>query len=85
MGCACKKRVNPKYVDETNGAEGNKKRVGVIERLSVAILQLCFGLFASVIIIIGLIPLLLVIIYSICTGKQMNVRVPNLQKFLKRK
>ena len=85
MGCACKKRVNPKYVDENSGTYGKKKKDGMIEKLLTMMMQLCFGLFASIIIIIGLIPLLLIIMYSICTGKKMNVRVPDLQKLLKRK
>lgn len=81
MGCNCKNKVNPKY-DNGNGNTNGK--TSILQSILTAILQFAFGLFATTVFIVAIIPLIVYIIFSLCTGHPMVFRIPNFTKWLKK-
>lgn len=84
MGCNCKTKPNAKYMDNDEVSQLMPKEANGVEVIGNKILQFFFGLLISVILIIGLIPALLYIIFCVCTGKQMSARIPDFRKWFKK-
>lgn len=80
MGCSCKQNVNTNYTDNKK----SETERGMLTKVVTAILQFLFGLLVSVIMIIGLFPLFGYIIFSVCTGRDMHVRIPNFIQWFKK-
>ena len=85
MGCNCKKKPNTKYVDNEEFGYTELKKVSAFSKMGNVIAQFFFGLLIAAIIIAGLIPACLYIIFSVCTGRQMVARIPDFNKWLKKK
>lgn len=85
MGCNCKKKINTKYVDNEEFGYTELKKISGFAKVGNAILQFLFGILISAIIIVGLIPACLYIIFSVCTGREMVARIPDTSKWFKKK
>lgn len=85
MGCNCKKKPNTKYVDNEEFGYTELRKVSMFAKMGNAIAQFFFGLLVAFIIIVGLMPACLYIIFCLCTGKEMIARIPDLSKWGKRK
>lgn len=83
MGCNCKKNINKKYIEGELDFEEAYKISG-FSKVVNAIFQFFFGLLISAILIVGIIPMLLYVIFSVCTGTNMSFKIPNLTKWLKK-
>lgn len=83
MACSCKKKVNEKYLEDGQSHILPEKE-SVLGKIGNAIFQFFFGLVISTIMIVGLIPACCYIIFCVCTGKEMEARIPNLSKWLKK-
>lgn len=77
MGCACKKKVNSKYLDTE---EQEEKELNGLQKVLMIIGQFLFGILITCIIAIGLVPFLAIVMIHVCTGKKMNFKIPDLTK-----
>lgn len=84
MGCNCKKNVNKKYLSDEEKFENELRKLNGIEKVGNTIGQFFFGLIISSIVIIGLIPFLGYLIFCLCFGREMGVRIPNFRKWFKK-
>lgn len=85
MGCNCKKKVNAKYVDNEEFGYTELKKISGFAKVGNMILQFLFGLLIAAIVIVGLIPLCCYLIFSICTGREMAIHIPDPSKWFKKK
>lgn len=83
MSCNCKKKPNSKYIDNDELGQTEIVEASFLSKIGNAICQFFFGILIGLIIIIGIIPFLLYIIFNICIGKETEIRIPNIQKHLK--
>lgn len=85
MGCNCKKKANTKYVDNEEFGYTELKKISGFAKMGSIALQFLFGLLIAAIIIVGLIPACIYIIFSVCTGREMVARIPDPSKWFKKK
>ena len=82
MACACKNKVKQmeKYSDGGSVSE-EKEKLNPFMHILKILLQLLFGIFCGVVIIIMIVPMLLYIIGCLITGKEAKF---NLKRFKKK-
>lgn len=84
MACGCNKKVNKKYLSENEQNELDIRQFNGIEKIGNAIGQFFFGIIISLVMIVGFIPFAVYIMFCICTGRNMSVRIPDLAKWNKK-
>ena len=84
MSCACKNKVNEKYVDGETYSSSKIVQKSGLGKLTNAVLQFIVGLLVCVIMFICMVPAVLYVMFCVCTGREMNVRIPNFQKWLRK-
>ncbi len=85
MGCNCKNKYKSfEEIADGNGDEidAKKEKLNFPMKILQIFMQLIFGIFCSVVIIIMIVPMLLYIIGCLITGKQAQFK---LKKFGKKK
>lgn len=82
MACNCKNKFKKmeKYADNTASQSKNEKKLNPFMKILQILLQLCFGIFCGVVIIIMIVPMLLYIIGCLITGKEAHFRIKNFSK-----
>lgn len=84
MACNCKKNVNNKYLTAEEKDENEIRELNGVEKFGYALVQFLSGLLISTIVIVGLVPFLAYLIFCLCFGKEMGVRIPNFTKWFKK-
>lgn len=84
MACSCKNKFKQmeKYSDEGVSQHNSKEKLNPFKKILQILMQLCFGIFCSVVIIIMIVPMLLYIIICLITGKEAHFELKN---YLKKK
>ena len=91
MGCNCKKNYKKisKVADGIYGGERNIQSkmtfTGVLNTIYLAVTQFLFGLVATSILLVFVVPLLVYVIVCILLGKEPSVRIPNMIQRMQRK
>lgn len=75
MACNCEKKVNIKYSD--GDTDGN----GAIGVFLSKVSQILLGVVAAIIITVGVIPLLLWFIFCLLSGKPIEIKIPDINKW----
>ena len=79
MGCACKNKA--KQIEKiSEGYNTPEEKHGIFYKILKFILQLGFGVLASAIIIVLIVPILLYVFICLMLGKQVNFNLKNFRK-----
>lgn len=81
MGCNCKNKIDAINKNLGDGGEENKKTNPLMKILEF-IMQIGFGILCGAIIIVMIVPMLIYIIFCLMFGKQANIRIKDVNKFL---
>lgn len=81
MPCNCKNKYKSmeKYADG-NGGSSKSEKLNPFMRILQILLQLVFGIFCGVVIIIMIVPMLIYIIGCLITGKEAHFKIKNFNK-----
>lgn len=81
MACNCKNKYKAmeKYADG-NGDSGKNEKLNPFMKILRILLQLVFGIFCGVVIIIMIVPMLIYIIGCLITGKEAHFKIKNFNK-----
>ena len=81
MACNCKNKYKTmeKYADGNNDG-GKSEKLNPFMRILQILLQLVFGIFCGVVIIIMIVPMLIYIIGCLITGKEAHFKIKNFKK-----
>lgn len=85
MACACKQKVNKKYLTDEEKLQLELKKMNGIEKIGNVIGQFFFGIIVTLVVIIGVIPIICYVAISSCTGRDMKFRIPNFYKWFNKK
>lgn len=85
MACACKQKVNQKYLTDEEKLQLELNKMRGLEKIGNVIGQFFFGILITVVMIIGIIPIVGYVAISACTGKDMQFRIPNFYKWFNKK
>lgn len=82
MPCNCKNTYKKmkKYADNGDLHEDGGKKLSPFMKILQILLQICFGIFCGVVIIIMIVPMLLYIIGCLMTGKEAHFKIKNFKK-----
>lgn len=84
MGCNCKKNVNNKYLTDEEKLANQVKKLNGLEKIAKVVFQFIYGVIAIPIIIIAVSALLMYVIFSLLTGIQVTLRIPNFIKWFRK-
>lgn len=83
MSCNCKNKIKKmEAYSEVEVSKEEKRKLNPFTKILQILLQLCFGIFCGVVIIIMIVPMLVYIIGCLITGRQATFKIRN---FLKKK
>ena len=82
MACNCKNKYKKmeKYADSGGSQVNNEKKLNPFMKIMQILLQLCFGIFCGIVIIIMIVPMLIYIIGCLITGKEAHFKIRNIFK-----
>lgn len=81
MACNCKKKfdlIDEKYGDGNND-EGKKS---ILTKIAEFMLQLLFGAFCGVAIVVLIVPMIIYLIFCIMFGRDAKFKIKNLNKYM---
>jgi F0F1-type ATP synthase assembly protein I len=81
MSCNCKNKAKKmeRYSEDTMNGDTKKIKNPFLKILEI-LLQICFGIFCGIVIIIMIVPMLLYIIGCLITGKEAHFNIRNIFK-----
>ena len=82
MACNCKNKYKKmeKYADSVSSQVNNEKKLNPFMKIMQILLQLCFGIFCGIVIIIMIVPMLIYIIGCLITGKEAHFKIKDFSK-----
>lgn len=82
MACNCKNKYKKmeKYADSGSSQVNNEKKLNPFMKIMQILLQLCFGIFCGIVIIIMIVPMLIYIIGCLITGKEAHFKIKDFSK-----
>lgn len=80
--CNCKNKYKKmeKYADGSDSHQDSDKKLNPFMKILQILLQICFGIFCGVVIIIMIVPMLLYIIGCLMTSKEAHFKIKNFKK-----
>lgn len=86
MACSCAKKAQmlERYDHERTGKpyneKGDRKKLNPFMKILQILMQICFGILCSAVIIIMIVPMLLYIFICLITGRQAHFTIKNFLK-----
>lgn len=87
MGCNCKKKYNAmkKYADNKEEIEKEELNQNIINKVATFFLQIIFGVVASCILILIIVPMMIYVSICLILGKEAYIKIINPQRFFRKK